>query len=147
MRLLAVVSCVAGLAVAAGVPALAAGTTRIQQADGVVNTYPNAGMRLAGHTLWVTSGDRRGVLEIATGACTYAGELRRCYPSTVTLHQHHEDHVIALDHGTIYFNLSDAVHHLPHSSEGVPPHGVLVAFETARGTFVTMRGTLDAVAQ
>ena len=121
MRLMAVVSGLLSLVFAGVAPALAAGTTRIQQTDGVVNTYPSTRMRLTGHTLYITSGDGRGVLEVATGACTYAGELRRCYPSTVTLHQHHQDHVIPLDHGTVYFNLSDAVHHLLHSSERVPP--------------------------
>lgn len=69
------------LLVAIGAPASAQGITRVQQSDGSVQVYRDVRMRLNGKTLWITSADRRGALEIANGACSFAGELERCLPS------------------------------------------------------------------
>jgi hypothetical protein len=73
------------------------------------------------------------------------GSLQRCLPYSTTLHQHGTVHDIALDHGAVYLNLTNAVHHLPHSSERLRPHAVLVLLHTARGTLVSVKGTLDAI--
>jgi hypothetical protein len=129
--------------IATGARSDADGVTRIQQSDGTVQTYPDARLRLRGNTLWVTSADHRGVLQVVNDACSFAGELRRCLTETVTLHQHGTTHAIAVDHGTVYLNLSAAPQPLPHSGQQLAPQSVLVAFRTARGTFVSVRGSLD----
>ncbi len=131
--------------VAAGVSADAHGTTRIQQSDGSVQVYRDAHLRLVGNTLWITSADHRGVLQVVNGACSFAGELQRCLTDAVTLHQHGRVHTIAVEHGTVYLNLSDAAQALPHSGQELAPQNVLVAFRTAHGTFVAVRGSLDEV--
>jgi hypothetical protein len=131
------------LVLATGIRADANGVTRIQQSDGTVQVYRDARLRLVGNTLWITSADHRGVLQVVNGACSYAGELQRCLTDTVTLHQHGRVHNIVVDHGTVYVNLSDAAQQLPHSGEQLAPQNVLVAFRTARGTFVSVRGSLD----
>jgi uncharacterized membrane protein len=63
--------------------------------------------------------------------------------NTVTLRQHGVVHTIAVAHGTVYMNLSATAQQLPHSGEQLAPQNVLVAFRTARGTFVSVRGSLD----
>ena len=131
--------------VATGVRADANGVTRIQQSDGTVQVYNDARLTLVGKTLKIRSADHRGVLEVVNGACSFVGELQRCLTDTVTLHQHGTVHNIAVDHGTVYLNLSGAAQPLPHSGEQLAPQNVLVAFRTARGTFVSVRGSLDEV--
>jgi hypothetical protein len=128
-----------------GAPAGATGVTRVQQSDGSVQVYRNVRIRLVGETLWLTSPDRRGALEIADGACSFSGELQRCLPYAVTLHQHGQNHVIALDRGTVYVNLTGKPQSLRRSSQQLPPHNVLVALHTARGTYVSVSGVLDEV--
>ena len=131
--------------VATGSRADANGVTRIQQSDGTVQVYRDARLKLVGKTLWITSADHRGVLQVVNGACSFAGEVQRCLTDTVTLRQHGRVHNIAVDHGTVYLNLSSAAQQLPHSGEQLAPQNVLVAFRTARGTFVSVRGSLDEV--
>jgi hypothetical protein len=126
-----------------GAGADANGTTRIQQSDGTVQVYNDARLTLVGKTLSIRSADHRGILRVVNGACSFVGELQRCLTDTVTLHQHGVDHNIAVDHGTVYLNLSAAAQQLPHSGEQLAPQNVLVAFRTARGTFVSVRGSLD----
>ena len=140
---LGVVASVGLFLIATAARADADGVTRIQQSDGTVQTYPDARLRLRGNTLWVTSADHRGVLQVVNGACSFAGELQRCLTDTVTLHQHGSTHVIAVEHGTVYLNLSAAAQQLPHSGQQLAPQSVLVAFRTVRGTFVSVRGQLD----
>lgn len=144
---LGVVASVGLFLVATAARADADGVTRIQQSDGTVQTYPDAHIRLRGSTLWITSADHRGVLQVVNGACSFAGELQRCLTDTVTLHQHGKTHVIAVEHGTVYLNLSTAAQQLPHSGQQLASQSVLVAFRTARGTFVSVRGQLDEAAK
>lgn len=144
---LGVVASLGFLLGATAAPSAASGLTRIQQSDGTVQTYPDAHLRLRGNTLWITSADKRGVLEVVNGACSYAGELQRCLTGAVTLHQHGLTHAIAIEHGTVYLNLTPDAQTLPHSGDQLAPHDVLVAFRTQRGTFVSVRGTLDEVSQ
>lgn len=133
------------LLVATWTPASAQGTARVQQSDGSVQVYRDVKMRFNGKALWITSADRRGALEIATGACSFAGELQRCLPYAVTWHQDGRAHKIALARGTVFINLTDAAQQLHHSSEMLAPRNVLVALHTVRDTFVSIRGTLEAV--
>jgi len=123
----------------------AEGTTRIQQSDGTIHTYNDVRIRLTGQTLWIHSGDRKGVLEVTTGACSFVRDLQRCLPFMATLRQHGKTHQIALEHGTVFMNLTDAVQHLSRSSEGLGPHQVLVLLHTMHGTYVSVKGTLDEV--
>jgi len=140
----AISAALAALALIGGA-ANAEGVTRIQQSDGSTHEYRHVNIRLAGQTLWLRSGDHRGVLEVASGACSFKGEIQRCLPYMTTLRQHGKTHQIALEHGTVYLNLTDAVHQLPHSSEQLGPHEVLVLLHTMRGTSVSVKGTLDTV--
>lgn len=125
--------------------AVAEGVTRIQQTDGSIQNYDRVSIALAGETLRLRSIDGKGVLEVESGACSFVGSLQRCLPYLTTLHQHGKTHQIALDHGTVYMNLTNVDHHLPHSSDRLRPHSVLVLLHTARGTYVSVKGILDAV--
>jgi hypothetical protein len=132
----------AAFALAGGV-VNAEGTTLVQRSDGSSKTYRDVSIRLVGQTLWLRSADHKGVLEIASGACSFAGGLERCLPFKTTLHQRGKTREIPLKRGTVYVNLTDAVDHLPHSSEPLAPHGILAHFETMHGTYVSVRGSLD----
>ncbi len=134
----------AALVLATGA-ARAEGVTRVRQSDGATQIYRNVNLRLSGQTLWLRSPDRKGVLEVASGACSFAGEIQRCLPFTTTLHQHGNTHQIELERGTVYLNLTDAAHGLPHSSERLGPREVLVLLHTVHGTIVSVKGTLDEV--
>jgi hypothetical protein len=125
--------------------ASAEGVTRVQQSDGTVQVYEHVSIRLDGQNLWLRSADGMGVLEVADGACSFVREIQRCLPFETTLHQHGESHAIALEHGTVYLNLTDDPHRLPHSDDRLAPHNVLVLLHTARGTYISVKGTLDAV--
>jgi len=126
-------------------PAIAEGTTRIQQSDGTIHVYRDVRIRLTGQTLWIHSADHKGVLEVTTGACSFVRDVQRCLPFAATLRQHGKTHEIALDHGTVFLNLTDAMQYLPRSSEGIGPRQILVLLHTMHGTYVTVRGTLDEV--
>jgi hypothetical protein len=127
------------------VAANAEGVTRVQQSDGTVQTYDRVTIRLAGETLWLRSPDRRGVLEVTSGACSFVGQLQRCLPFRTTLHQHGTTHQIALERGAVYLNLTAGSHRLPHSSQHLGPHAVLVLLHTEHGTYVSVKGALDSV--
>jgi hypothetical protein len=125
------------------VPANAAGVTRVEQSDGSVQVYRNVTMSLAGPTLFLRSHDHRGELEISSDACSVIGAVQRCLPYATVLRQHGETHAIALERGTVYFNLSGESQTLRHSSQQLGPHEVLVLLHTLRGTIVSVAGTLD----
>ena len=133
------------LIVAIGSPASAQGITRVQQADGSVRLYHDVRISLTGETLWIKSADHKGALEIVDGACSFVDELKRCLPYAVSLHQHGRTRAIALERGTVYFNLSGTPRRLHDSSQFLGPRDVLVAFNTVHGTYVTVQGRLDAV--
>jgi len=127
--------------------ARANGVVRVQQSDGSVREYPQTAMRWTGQTLWLHSADGKGVLEITTAACSYAGSLVRCLPYAMTLHQNGAKRSIALANGTIYMNFSNDTHHVPYSSESLSAHQLLVAIRTQHGTYITVRGNVDEVKQ
>ncbi len=135
----------AALIVAIATQASAQGVTRIQQSDGSVQLYHDVRMSLKGETLWIRTADHEGVLEIVNGACSFTGDLQRCLPSAVTLHQSGRTHSITIDRGTVYLNLTDTAQRLHYSSRMLPPHNVLVEMHTIHGTFVSVQGTLDEV--
>jgi hypothetical protein len=133
------------LLVTAGTQVVAHGVTRVQQKDGSVQFYQNVRLSLHGQTLWIASADHKGALEVVDGACSFVGELRRCLPYSVTLHQHGTKHVIALDRGTVFINLSGIPQALHHSSKTLAPGSVLVVLHTAKGTYISVQGKLDEV--
>jgi hypothetical protein len=126
-------------------PAGAQGITRVQQVDGSAQEYQDVRISLKGATLWIISADHQGALEIVDDACSYAGELQRCFPSAVILHQHGRTHHISVARGTVYLNLGPVAQRLHHSSRTLAPRNVLVAFRTSRGTDVSVQGRLDEV--
>jgi hypothetical protein len=127
------------------VPANAAGVTRVQQSDGSVQVYQNVAMSLSGQTLLLRSRDRKGELEVSSDACSAMGAVQRCLPYSTVLRQHGQAHTIALERGTVFFNLSGDPQTLRHSSRRLGPHEVLVLLHTMRGTIVSVEGTLDTV--
>jgi hypothetical protein len=126
-------------------PAGAYGVTRVGQSDGSVQIYRGVRLRLVGETLWLSSADGRGTLQIVDGACSFTGLLQRCFPAAVTLHQNGVAHRIALDDGTVYINLTRDPQPVRRSAQVLPARSVLVALHTARGTYVSVRGRLDEV--
>ncbi len=125
--------------------AAAEGITRIQQVDGTTQVYRHVMMRMAGPTLWLRSGDHKGVLEVTSGACTYLGGLQRCLPYKTIYHDHGVAHTISLEHGTVYTNMTADAVRLPHSADRLGPHEVMVLLHTMRGTYVSVKGTLDQI--
>ena len=137
---------IAALAIATISVASAKGVTLVQQADGSVHTYIDVNIRLSGQTLWLRSADRKGVLKIGNGACSFIGAIQRCLPYAVALIQDGKTRQIAILHGTVFLNLSNTAQHLPRSSEELAPRTILALWRTVRGTYVTIKGTIDEVA-
>ncbi len=123
----------------------AKGVTLVQQSNGNVKTYSNVFMALHGQRLTLRSADRKGVLEILTGACSFTQEVRRCLPYAVMLTQHGRTRTIALAYGTVYLNLMRSAGRLPMSSRMLAPRTALVLLKTVRGTYITVKGALDEV--
>jgi hypothetical protein len=126
-------------------PAGATGTMRVQQSNGTVQVYHDVLIRVAQRTLRIGSKDRKGVLVIDRAACTYAGAVMRCLPSTMKLEQSGQTKEIQLITGTIYVNLTDDTQQLHHSSTQLAPHDILLALQTKRGTYVSVHGHIDEV--
>lgn len=124
-------------------PAGATGTMRVQQSNGTVQVYQDVLIRVAQRTLRIGSKDKKGVLVIDRAACTYAGTILRCLPSTMKLEQAGQTKVIQLITGTIYVNLTDDTQQLRHSSTQLAPHDILLALQTKRGTYVSVHGHID----
>ena len=136
---------IAVLAIATLSPASAKGVTLIERADGSVHTYVDVNIRLSGQTLWLRSADRKGVLKIVNGACSFMGAVQRCLPYAVALIQDGKTRPIAISHGTVFLNLSSTAQRLPLSSEQLAPRTILALWRTVRGTYVTIKGNLDEV--
>lgn len=137
----------AALAIATISTASAKGVTLVQQADGSVRTYVDVTIRMVGQTLWLRSADEKGVLKIVTGACSFTGAIERCLPYAVTLIQNGKSRRIAILHGTVFVNLSSGAQRMPLSSQELAPRTILALWHTVRGTYVTIKGTLDEVRQ
>lgn len=137
----------AALAIATISKASANGVTLVQQADGSTQTYVDVYIRMVGQTLWLRTADKKGVLKIVTGACSFTGAIERCLPYAVTLIQDGKTRQIAILHGTVFLNLSNGAQRLPLSSEELAPRTILALWRTVRGTYVTIKGELDEVRQ
>src|ERR1700734_414916 len=124
---------IAAFAFAAVAAASAKGVTLVQQADGSVRTYIDVNIRLSGQTLWLRSADRKGILKIGNGACSFMGAIQRCLPYSVALIQDGKTRQIAIIHGTVFLNLSNTAQHLPLSSEELAPRTILALWRTVRG--------------
>jgi hypothetical protein len=127
------------------VPAFAGGTLRSQESDGTVRVYNNVSIKVVHRTLRITSHDGKGTLVINQASCSYEGALERCSPLKVTLEQGGATKTIALKNGTIYVNPTNENQQLPLSSQQLPGHGILLSFNTQRGTYVSMTGTVDGL--
>ena len=75
---------------------------------------------------------------INDAACSYVGDLLRCLLADVKLRQHGATKELDVDQGTLYVNDTDGLLHLPLSTTGVQPHGVVMSYHTVRGTFVSL---------
>ncbi len=137
----------AALAIATISTVSAKGVTLVQQADGSVRTYVDVNIRMVGQTLWLQTADKKGVLKIVNGACSFTGAIERCLPYAVTLIQNGKSRRIAILHGTVFLNLSGDAQRMPMSSQELAPHTILALWRTVRGTYVTIKGTLDEVRQ
>ncbi|MGH7715008.1 MAG: hypothetical protein ACREML_03320 [Vulcanimicrobiaceae bacterium] len=127
-------------------PLAAQATTvvRVQQNDGSIQVYRDVHATLKGTTLWLRSPDRKDRLQIMSAACSFPHELQRCLPYQVVLHKSENAHPIGITRGVFYINLTNAPHHLLHSSRVVAPHAIIVFLHTTRGTYVSATGHLDS---
>ncbi len=125
------------------IAANATGHVTVLQFDGSSQTYDRVRMKLVGLTLFVTSPNRKDVLEIVTDACSYPAGVEYCLAYHTTLRRGGHPHAIALDRGGVYVNATSVSEHLPHSTEVLAPHHVIVDLHTVRGTYIAAFGTLD----
>jgi hypothetical protein len=126
-------------------PARATGTATIQHPDGTQKTYENVRIVIWNESMAITSSDGKGTVVIGKASCTKIGELVRCLPWDATLFQNGEQLHIPLQSGTVWLNPATTTQQLSHSSTELPPHGVLLAVRTKRGTYVTLTGVVDEV--
>ena len=108
-------------------------------------TYLHVRLRLNGQTLWVRSPDRESTLEVSGAACSSTGLIERCLATATKLHGDGKAQPIPLNHGTLYINLTGDAQPMRHTSQQLGPHQVLVLLNTARGTIVSLKGTLDQI--
>ena len=136
------------LAVAAcPIAAMATGTTRVQHSDGTVNVYQPVGIKIIpDKALVITSPDGTGRIIIYRAACSYVGELMRCFPTGITWKQNGESHPLDLQRGTIYLNQTASSQPLPLSSTQVPANSIVMSLQTKRGTYINVTGTIDGKA-
>jgi hypothetical protein len=142
--LLSILICLAALASPSG-PARATGTVRILQNDGSTKTYKNVRIAIQNGSMSITSADGQGTLVLGKAACTKVDELIECLPYDATLFQNGMRTHIALQSGTVWVNLSRTEQRMTHSWTELPPRGVMLAFHTRKGTYVTMTGIVDEV--
>jgi hypothetical protein len=128
-------------------PSVAKGVVRVQQGDGTVKYYRDARLRLHANTLRIVSADGWGTIVVRHAACMTLGQLMRCLPYSLALDQNHVTRTLGFSRGAIYVNTSGSAQSLPHSSTQLPPNGVVLSIVTERGTYISVRGTLDEVAQ
>jgi hypothetical protein len=126
-------------------PALATGTLRKQESDGDVTVYNNVSVKVVHRTMRITSADGKGTLVINQAACSYVGQIQRCYPLQVSLEQGGITKPLDLKNGTIYVNTTDTTQQMPLSSQQLPSKGVLLSLVTDIGTYVTMTGIVDGI--
>ena len=134
---------VAALVFGLSLPAGATGNVRIQQGDGSVQTYTGVTMRIGDRKLTLVSKDGVSTIIIGGANCNDNSKLVRCTGGDVTLRQDGKSYTIPFKSATFYFNLTDEYQALPLSTQKVPPHSVIFATLTAKGTHVNGDGKLD----
>jgi hypothetical protein len=130
-------SLVAAAVLAASVfgPALASGTARIQQTNGSVNTYSGMRLQILPHSVVLRSPDGQDEVSML---CESGGDgISVCRPQAFYFQRGAKAYSIPLRQGTVYINTSDDAQTLPLSSTRVPPHSILLALQTRRGTYIT----------
>lgn len=143
LRFFAGVCAFAAGTVLLGLPAAAEGTARIQQADGTVNVYQHVKIQLVQKSLTMTTADGKGTMIIYRAACSFQGDVMSCLPTGITLVQSGAVNPIKLLSGTVYVNLTGDPHRLALSTTTLPPHSVMMALKTRKGTYVSLSGTID----
>lgn len=143
-RLVALGACAAALAFGAAA-ADAAGTVTIQQADGSVQTYSDAVVKVIHNILYVTSADGKGTLIVSRAACAYQGQVLVCLPTALTLAQAGSVNPIHLTKGTLYVNLTDQPQLLAASTMKISPNSIILSMQTKAGTYVSVSGAIDKV--
>lgn len=123
----------------------ATGTAIIAHPDGSKSTYTNVRIAIWNESMALTSSDGKGTVVIGKASCTKIGELVKCIPWDATLFQNGNKVHIALQSGTVWLNPSATYQALSDSSTQLPPHGVMMAVRTKRGTYVTLTGVVDEV--
>lgn len=126
-------------------PAGATGTVVIAQRDGSTKTYRDVGIRIRDAELAITSPDRQGMLVIGKAACMREGALVKCLPYDATLYQYGSTFHVALKSGTVWLNPTASAQPLSFSSAHLQPRGVLLSVTTAKGTYMSLSGTIDQV--
>ncbi len=126
-------------------PAKAQGTVTIQQPNGSVDTYGDVKIKVIHNSLYLTSKDGGGTLEVSRAACSYQGEILTCFPLVATLIQPGATGPLDLKTGTIYTNMSGQTQQLPLSTMRIPSRGIVMSFSTKRGTYVNVVGVIDEV--
>lgn len=134
-----------GVLLVQAVPACATGTARIQHPDGTVSTYNHVRIVIWNESMAITSSDGRGTVVLGKASCTKVGELVQCLPWDATLFQNGAKIHIALRSGSVWLNPTQAYQELSNSSTHIPPHGVMLAVQTKRGTYFTLTGVVDEV--
>ncbi len=122
----------------------AEGTVRIQRADGSSNVYPNSRITIVDNKLKVTSADGKGTLIIQRAACSHQGAILVCLPTEVTQIQDGVKKPFPLNSGTVYANLTSDPQPLAYSSRRMPPNSIMLSLVTARGTYLSIEGGIDA---
>jgi hypothetical protein len=135
----------AALALATAAGARAQGTITIQHADQNAETYQRVSVKVINNTLNVTSEDGQGTLIITQAACFYQHDLEVCLPTAVSLVQSGGVHALDLHRGTVYVNMTSGTLTLPHSSQQVPPRGVVMSLLSGKGTYINLVGKIDKV--
>jgi hypothetical protein len=136
------------LILVSGTGANARGTATITKTSGIVKTYQDVRIHvLSASSLRISSADGRGSLTVDHAACSFAGELQRCLPYQIMFAQDGKNRPVVLERGTLYLNTTDTSLPLPHSTRQVPPHSIMLALRTGRGTLISVIGRIDGVAQ
>ena len=125
--------------------ARAQGTITIQHVNKDAETYERVAIKVIHNTLNVTSEDGQGTLIVTQAACAYQGEIKVCLPTAVTLVQDGGAHALDLLRGTLYVNMTDSMQRLPHSSQQIPPRGIVMSLLSGKGTYINLVGKIDKV--
>jgi hypothetical protein len=126
-------------------PAAASGTILIVHDDGDSDKYDGVQIKIIHNALYLTSADGKGTIVINRAACSFQGKLLVCLTQTGALVQSGTTKSLDLKNGTLYVNSTDDPQQLVLSTSKVPPHGILLSFNTDRGTYVTLTGRIDKV--